>query len=276
MKKVIAMVFWQAILISVIALPACVSGSNISPIMEGGWHRPAVGATWQWQLSGVINSGYIVDIYDIDLFDTSPESIRSIQSGGSKIICYFSAGSYENWRDDATDFNAAELGKVMEGYEEERWLDIRSQNVLSMMAGRMDLAVTKGCDGVEPDNLDAYTNDSGFQLTAADQLVFNRQIANAAHNRGLSVGLKNDLDQVSELVAYYDFAVNEQCFEYEECEALKPFTAAGKPILNAEYKDEYVQDGSARKALCKQASTLAMSTLILPLELDDSFRLSCL
>ena len=78
------------------------------------------------------------------------------------------------------------------------------------------------------------------------------------------------------MVAYFDFAVNEQCFEYEECEALKPFTEAGKAIFNAEYKEEYVQDESVRKSLCKQALALRMSTLILPLELDDSFRFSCL
>ena len=269
-------VIWQALLVSVLALPACVSGSDASPVTEGSWYRPVVGVTWQWQLSEAINSGYKVDIYDIDLFDTSPELIRKLQSSGSKVICYFSAGSYENWRDDAKDFNDAELGKLLEGYENERWLDIRSKNVLSIMERRMDLAAKKGCDGVEPDNMDGYTNNPGFKLTRADQLAFNRQIANAAHKRGLSVGLKNDLDQIADLVDYYDFAVNEQCFEYEECEALVPFIKAGKAVLNAEYKEEYVQDENARKTLCKQSSELRLSTLVLPLDLDDSFRFSCL
>ncbi len=58
------------------------------------------------------------------------------------------------------------------------------------MLRRLDLAVTKGCDGVEPDNMDGYANDSGFPLTAEDQLTFNRFIANEAHRRGLAVGLK--------------------------------------------------------------------------------------
>ena len=31
-----------------------------------------------------------------------------------------------------------------------------------------------GCDGVEPDNVDGYVNDTGFDLTAGDQLDFNR------------------------------------------------------------------------------------------------------
>lgn len=275
MKKQMIRSLWQAIMVSMLVLPACVSGSDIAPITEGDWYRPVVGSTWQWQLSGEINQQYKVDVYDIDLSDSSADLIRKLQSKGSKVICYFSAGSYENWREDAKDFKAAELGNLLEGYENERWLDIRSNNVLSIMARRMDLAVAKGCDGVEPDNMDGYTNDPGFMLTAKDQLMFNRKIANAAHVRGLSVGLKNDLDQVADLIDYYDFAVNEQCFEYEECEVLTPFIKAGKAVFNAEYKEEYIQDESARNAVCQQATALKFSTLLLPVELDDSFRLSC-
>ena len=76
--------------------------------------------------------------------------------------------------------------------------------------------------------MDAYANDSGFPLRAADQLRFNRFLARAAHARGLSIGLKNDLDQVKALEPAFDWALNEQCFQYEECERLRPFTAAGR------------------------------------------------
>ncbi|WP_022953867.1 endo alpha-1,4 polygalactosaminidase [Leucothrix mucor] len=243
---------------------------------DGNWYRPSAGISWQWQLSDTVNTSYDVDLYDIDLFDSSPELIKSLQSQGRKVICYFSAGSYEQWREDAKDFQSSELGKPLDGWDEERWLDIRSANVSAIMARRMDLAAEKGCDGVEPDNVDGYTNESGFKLSAADQLSFNRQLANAAHERGLSVGLKNDLVQVPELVAHFDFAVNEQCFEYSECEALSPFIKAGKPVLNAEYQTQYVNDAAARKAMCQQASSLGLSSLVLPPDLDDSFRLSCL
>ena len=243
---------------------------------DGNWYRPSAGISWQWQLSETVNTNYDVDLYDIDLFDSSPELIKSLQSQGRKVICYFSAGSYEQWREDAKDFQTSELGKPLDGWDEERWLDIRSANVSAIMARRMDLAAEKGCDGVEPDNVDGYSNESGFKLSAADQLSFNRQLASAAHERGLSVGLKNDLDQVPELVTHFDFAVNEQCFEYSECEALSPFIKAGKPVLNAEYQARYVNDAAARKAMCQQASSLGLSSLVLPLDLDDSFRLSCL
>lgn len=242
----------------------------------GGWYRPDVGTRWQWQLSDPVNTSYVVDLYDIDLFDSSPELIKALQSQGRKVICYFSAGSYEPWRDDAKAFQREELGKALDGWGEERWLDIRSPNVTAIMARRMDLAAEKGCDGVEPDNVDGYTNASGFTLSAADQLNFNRQLAEAAHKRGLSVGLKNDLEQVPELVAHFDFAVNEQCFEYAECEALSPFINTGKPVFNVEYQAQYVNDGAARRAMCRQASGLGFSSLVLPLDLDDAFRFSCL
>jgi len=262
-------------MVSMLTLPACGAGSDIAPITQGDWYRPAVGTSWQWQLSGEVNQQYPVDIYDIDLFDSAPALILKLRAKGHKVICYFSAGSFEDWRDDAKSFKPAELGNQLEGYENERWLDVRSHNILKIMQRRMDLAVEKGCDGVEPDNMDGYTNNPGFKLTAADQLAFNRRIANAAHQRGLSVGLKNDLDQVADLVDYYDFAVNEQCFEYEECEALTPFIKAGKAVLNAEYKQEYVENKDKRQALCQQALQLGFSTLVMPLELDDSYRFGC-
>ena len=136
--------------------------------------------------------------------------------------------------------------------------------------------MTKGCDGVEPDNMDGYANASGFTLSFEDQLAYNRQIANEAHRRGLAVGLKNDLDQIPGLVAYFDFAVNEQCFEYAECDALSAFIDAGKAVLNAEYKVEFQIDDNTRNALCTDANARTFSTLVLPLDLDDSLRFSCL
>jgi len=48
------------------------------PITSGNWYKPAPLITWQWQLSGMVNTSYDVTVYDIDLFD-SPESL--IQCG---------------------------------------------------------------------------------------------------------------------------------------------------------------------------------------------------
>ena len=253
------------------------SGGVVSdpPLTDGNWYRPAPLVSWQWQLTNSVNTGYDVDIYDIDLFDTSTETIASLQAANRKVICYFSAGSYENWRDDAADFNAEDLGDPLDGWPGERWLDIRSTNVRAIMQTRLDLAVQKGCDAVEPDNLDGYTNNPGLDFTASDQLDYNRWLANEAHSRDLGVGLKNDLDQVDQLLDYFDFAVNEQCFEYDECNALEPFILDNKAVLNAEYKAQYVSNTAARNSLCTDALNRQFSTLILPEDLDDSFRYSC-
>jgi hypothetical protein len=249
--------------------------TNNPPETSGNWYKPAVSASWQWQLTGTVDTSHNVDIYDIDLFESSVALIQQLQSSSVKVICYFSAGSYEVWRSDAGSFKEADLGNNLDGWDGERWLDVRSSNVQSIMKSRLDLAVTKGCDGVEPDNMDGYTNASGFNLTSSDQLAFNRMIANEAHTRGLSVGLKNDLDQINNLVAYYDFAVNEQCFEFSECDTLAQFINNGKAVLNAEYKKEYFNDASVRDALCSDSLGRQFSTLILPLALDGGPQISC-
>lgn len=250
------------------------------PLNNESWYKPLVGTRWQWQLQsnkdGEINLSYNVEIYDFDLFDTPAETIQQLQDVGHRVICYFSAGSYENWRTDEAQFLPSDYGNTLDGWEGENWLDIRSNNVQSIMLTRLDLAVEKGCDGVEPDNVDGYTNVTGFNLTSDDQLAYNRFLANAAHTRGLSIGLKNDLDQISALVDYYDFAVNEQCFQYNECDTLKPFIDANKAVLTAEYQEKYRTNSSERDALCTAANKLQFSTLILPLNLDDSYRDSCL
>ena len=46
------------------------------------------------------------------------------------------------------------------------------------MGKRMDLAKSKGCDGIEPDNVDVYSNhNTGFHFTASDQLAYNKWLA---------------------------------------------------------------------------------------------------
>lgn len=245
------------------------------PVTGGSWYQPTAGTTWQWQLNGTVNTEYDVEVYDIDLFDNSEETMASLQGEGRRVICYFSAGSYEDFREDADQFPEEVLGNPLDDFPDERWLDIRSEEVVNIMLDRLDSAVDKGCDGVEPDNVDGFANDSGFDLEEEDQLLFNARIANAAHDRNLSVGLKNDLDQIGELVDYFDFAVNEQCFEFEECETLQPFLDADKAVFSAEYDETYVNDASVRDEICEESLDMGMSTLILPVDLDDSFHLSC-
>ena len=251
------------------------SGSNTGDTGGSGRWVPQAGDTWQWQLQGSVNTSYDVDAYDIDLFDSSAATIQGLHDEGRRVVCYFSAGSYENWRSDAGDFTSADLGQSLDGWPGERWLDVRSTNVRNIMATRLDMAAQKGCDAVEPDNVDGYSNSTGLSLTATDQLDYNRFLARQAHQRSLAVALKNDLDQAAALVDDFDFTVNEECHAYDECDALKVFIEAGKPVFNAEYESQYVDNASARNTLCANALASGFSTLVLPLDLDDSFRYSC-
>lgn len=235
-----------------------------------------MGEPWQIQLTGSVTPASGVKVIDIDLFDTPATTIASYKSRGIRVICYFSAGSSENWRPDFGQFLPGDMGNNLDGWAGERWLDTRSSNVRSIMAARMDLAARKGCDAVDPDNVDGYTNSTGLPLTASTQLDYNRWLAQTAHSRGLAIGLKNDVDQLSQLADSHDFAVNEQCHQYSECGGYSAFTSRGKPVFNIEYASRYrTNTNGARDALCASSASQRISTQVLPLDLDGSFRIVC-
>lgn len=255
-----------------------VSGTATAPatataVTSGDWYRPAVDVNAQVQLQGTPNISYDVELYVLDLFDTDSAVIDALHADGRKMICYFSAGTFENWRDDAGRFTAADKGRRLGNWPGERWLDIRSQNVRAIMADRLDLAVQRGCDGVDPDNVDGYANRTGLPLTYQDQIDYNTWLADQAHQRGLAISLKNDLGQIDDLVAHFDFAINESCHEWEECELLMPFIEAGKPVIHINYL--YADDPIGRAELCLYTQSLGFRTLTLPQMLDGSFRYSC-
>ncbi|AWW39953.1 endo alpha-1,4 polygalactosaminidase [Streptomyces cadmiisoli] len=222
--------------------------------------QPRPGADWQWQLSGRVDTSVDVPVYDIDGFDQSERTVAELHDRGRKVICYLSTGAWEDWRPDAGEFPERVLGKG-NGWDGERWLDIRRTDVLEpLMAARIDMCADKGFDAVEPDNMDGYRNDTGFPLTADDQLRYNRLIAGLAHERGMSVGLKNDLDQIPQLVDDFDFAVNEQCAQYDECGSLTPFIEAGKAVFHVEYE---LPTGD----FCPESRRLRLSSLLKKYEL---------
>lgn len=233
------------------------------------------GLSWQWQLQGDLNSSYDVDLYDVDLFDTAASQIAELQAEGRLVLCYFSAGSGENWRPDYDRLRAATLGEPLAGWEGERWLDIRAAAVREVLLARLDLAVQRGCEGVEPDNVTAWENDSGFPIDEADQIDFNRWLAAAAHERGLFVALKNAGPIAPRLVDVFDLALNEECHAFNECEEFRLFLDAGKPVLNVEYAADEPAARALAGEVCPRAQRLGLRTLILPLALDDAFRVSC-
>jgi hypothetical protein len=212
--------------------------------------RPAPDTTFQWQLTAPVDRSVRAELYDIDLFENSAAVVADLHRRGRRVVCYMSAGSLERWRPDAGALPAEVVGRTLAGWPGERWLDVRRLDVLGpFLERRLDSCAAKGFDGVEADNVDAYQNRSGFPLTARDQLAFNRFLARAAHARGLSIGLKNDLDQVAALEPHFDWALAEQCFQYRECGKLRPFARAGKAVFVVEYR-------LARSRFCERAREL--------------------
>jgi hypothetical protein len=221
---------------------------------------PPAHAAWQWQLQGRIDADVPARVYDVDGFDTSRAQVHALRRAGRYVVCYVDVGTWERWRPDASRFPRELLG-ASNGWPGERWLDVRRIDALApLLRARFARCRAKGFDAIEPDNVDAYSNDSGFPLSAADQLRFNRWVARAAHAQGLAVALKNDLEQARALAPSFDFAVLEQCFNYRECGSARPFLRAGKGVYDAEY-------ALATSDFCAQARQLGVNAIRKRLEL---------
>ena len=230
------------------------------------WH-PALASRWQYQLQGVAayasTGGINVNIssvpftggaavspsvFDIDLYvdpavagnntTFNTAAVNAIHANGAKAICYVSAGTFEPWRPDVASYPDSIKGRAVGGFKNESWVDIRQTSILlPIMNARVAKCKQAGFDGVEWDTVDGYTNRTGFPLTAADQLFYNASLANLAHSYGLTVALKNDVEQLPDLSPYFDYAINEQCQQYSECDGYTTyFISQGKAVFQVEYK----------------------------------------
>jgi hypothetical protein len=221
--------------------------------------QPLPGASFEWILQGY--QGTIPDqqVIDVDLFDTSKSEVTALKTNGKKVICYVSVGSWENWRPDKSDFPASIIGRPLDGWPGERWLDIRKLTLLApVLRARLDLCKAKGFDAVEPDNLDGYEARTGFAITRADTLRFLGWLSRAAHRRGLSIGLKNVPELVPDVVDSFDWALTEECFDQGWCSELSPFIAQNKAVFAVEYTDT----GINFPAFCAEAKMLNLSPLL--------------
>jgi len=136
---------------------------------------------------------------------------------------------------------------------------------------RFKVCQQKGFDAVEPDNLDSYQNKPGFATTAADQLAYNQWLAATVHGLGLAVSQKNDLDQAGALEPYFDGILDEECNVYSECSTLAPYSAAGKPVWDAEYQE----DGQSTAAFCAADVKANIVGALFALDLDGSLFEPC-
>src|SRR3954453_12919764 len=222
-------------------------------------------------------------VFDIDILQDgkcySPQdysvlnyaAVQAIHTRGARVIGYIDAGTAETWRPDFPEMQAFDqscdgclFGNPLSHFPDEYWLNINTnvrgtnpntgksqtarQFLLDEMLARLKEAKLIGVDAIEFDDVDGWQSNSGLSITAADQLRYNIKLANLAHHMGFAVGLKNDLSQAATLQPYFDFAINEQCFQYDECGALVPWsTQYGKAVFNVEY-------GEHQAAFCPTAN----------------------
>ena len=235
-----------------------------TPTSASDWWKPGPGLSWQWQLTGRLNLDLYTDVVDIDL-SVGRSVVDYYHQRGTRVICYMSVGSYENWRADKDAFPKEVIGKPYEGWSGEWWLDIRRIDLLGpIMQARLDQCAAKGFDAVEPDNLMVYTEDTGFPISYEANIRYARWLAEEAHRRGLAIGQKNGPQMVKDLVGLYDFAITEEAFYYDFAEDFLPYIEAGKAVFDAEYTDTDVDWEEA----CRRSRELQFSTILKNRELD--------
>jgi hypothetical protein len=172
-----------------------------------------------------------------------------------------SAGSWEEWREDANAFPRRVIGNPLDGWPGEKYLDIRALDVIGpIMIARLEQCRDKGFDAVDPDNVDAYEigRRTGFPLTRAHAIRYMRFLAREAHRLGLAIGLKNATSISDDVLDVMDFAVTEDCFDQGWCRDSKNFIDANKAVFAIEYTDNNINF----PAFCGQAGRLGLSPLL--------------
>lgn len=230
---------------------------------DGDWWKPAAGLAWQWQIGGgTIDPSLDVAVFDID-WEESAETVAMLHAAGKKVICYVSVGSWEDWRPDADDFPASVIGNEYPGWPGEKFIDIRAQELRDVMAKRFDACKEKGFDAVEPDNMDVFSSDSGFDLTDADGVDYAEWMAAECHARSMAIVQKNAPEITEDIAALYDGALTEDCYaDGEWCSDMQPYIDADKPVFACEY------DAGAFDAACAWGTSRNYSFILKSLDLD--------
>ena len=273
-----------------LAAPSC---SSHGATAHAAWWQPPGGTIgWQWELDHRLNLNSAADlgigsttyrgqpasrpaVFDIDGFDNPATTVRALHRAGARVICYIEVGAAERYRPDYRRFPGPVLGRPVPGYPGERYLNINSPAVMTIIKARITMCAWKGFDAVEPDIDDSYTDSTGFRITEADNIAYDTGLAHYAHQLGLAWGLKNgDIPGfAARMLPHVDFALDEQCFRYRTCGAFYPsFARAHKAVFEVEYSD---QGEPAPRAYCPQAIRYGFDSVQFDSALDGKVRVPC-
>ena len=126
------------------------------------------------------------------------------------------------------------------GWPGEVLLDTRTTatraGLIAVLGQWVDGCARSGFVALEPDNLDSWTRSHGL-LSQAANLSLARLLVQRAHRVQLAVGQKNtsELGELGRQTGF-DFAVAEQCQQYDECDAYN--AVYGARVIEIKYSDE--------------------------------------
>lgn len=231
-----------------------------------------IGSTWDIQFVEPFALDRPVTMIVLDPDNHDAEDVAGMKAKGMLVLCYVSIGTLEDWRSDIADFPSEVIGAALPDWEGERYLDIRRQDLLlPIMEKRFAVCRDAGFDGIDPDNIDAFSNDSGFDLAPTDTVAYVAALADLAHGMDLIIGQKNAPELSGALASTLDFVVTESCWRYDFCDAFKDYTAAGKPIYAIEYTDAQPDFAAA----CTEARAQGISMILKDRELSGAVYESC-
>ncbi|MGW2741643.1 endo alpha-1,4 polygalactosaminidase [Streptomyces sp. NPDC001450] len=242
-----------ALAVAVSALTGCASGSTSGKPSEkpAAVRLPPRHAGFDYQIGGAYPPPAGVRIVSRDRSDSPAPGLYN--------VCYVNAFQAQpeersSWPADLLLRDAHGRVVIDEDWNEPL-LDLRTPAKRERVAERVDRWIDgcakKGYDAVEPDNYDSYTR-SRHLLTAADATAFMRLISRHAHARHLAVGQKNTAELAGQRrQAGLDFAVAEECGQYDECEVYAK--AFDDRVVDIEYTDS-----GLRKALARWGDRLSI------------------
>ena len=249
------------------------------------WWKPLASdnLTWQWQLQGEIDTSFMVDVYNVDI-DTPANKINELKARNVKLICYFSAGTVELFRDDENQIPQRSRGEQYEDLTDERWLDYSQfEEFSNVMLARMDRCKELGFDAIEADNVDAHNYESrdefgnvvnigtNFNINLDHSIAYVRWLSAQAHLRGLAFGLKNAEEIASTVIDDIDYMITEDCYVDSWCDAASVLVEANKTVFMAEYTD-LVPDFTPA---CEKAKMLGFSAIWRDPGLENETYLAC-
>jgi hypothetical protein len=133
--------------------------------------KPTLGLSFQWILQGPVDVDFQANILDIDLFDNNASIIDTLHRKGRIVVCYVSS-QFEDFRADSSQFTSSDLGRNLDGWPGEKWLNIKSANVRRILAARVQIGKAKNCDALEWDNVDPHQQQTGFSFSLDDTFDF--------------------------------------------------------------------------------------------------------